>query len=101
MEHTIEILVLLSSVFLKCVGMPDQVRKLYKTKSSKGFSLLYYVSLDITYVLWIIHGSYKKDWTVISTSIIGVIATTVIIVLVLKFRTNSIETKVESVQTIE
>ena len=66
--------------------MPDQVRKLYKTKNSKGFSLFYYVTLDITYLLWIIHGTYKHDWTVISTSIIGAIATAVIVFLIVKYR---------------
>lgn len=66
--------------------MPDQVRKLYKTKNSNGFSLLYYVSLDVTYLLWIIHGCYKKDWVVISTSIIGALATGIIVFLVVKYR---------------
>lgn len=89
MEHIIEIAVLVSSVLLKCVGMPDQVRKLYKTKNSSGFSLLYYILLDVTYLLWIIHGSYKNDWVVISTSIIGAIATSVIVLLVIKYKPNN------------
>ena len=86
MENFVALMVLVSSVFLKCVGMPDQVRKLYKSKNSKGFSLVYYIALEITYLLWIAHGSYKKDWVVISTSILGATATGVIVFLIIKYR---------------
>lgn len=89
MEHLIEILVLISSIILKCFGMPDQVRKLYQTKNSEGFSLLYYTSLETTYLLWIAHGYYKKDWIVISTSIVGAIATGVILFMVVKYRNRN------------
>lgn len=71
--------------------MPDQVRKLYKTKNSTGFSILYYGILDFTYLLWIIHGSYKKDWTIIATSAIGVLATSVILFLIIKYRQKPID----------
>lgn len=86
MENLIAISVLISSVILKCIGIPHQVRKLYKSKNSEGFSLLYYGLLDLTYLLWIFHGAYKKDWTVFTTSIIGVIATSVIVVLIIYYR---------------
>ncbi|MDB5025409.1 MAG: hypothetical protein JWP78_3164 [Mucilaginibacter sp.] len=66
--------------------MPHQVRKLYKTKNSQGFSLFYYAMLDLTYLFWIVHGIYKHDWTIISTSIIGAIATAVIVFLIIKYR---------------
>ena len=86
MENFIAISVLISSVILKCIGIPHQVRKLYKSKNSEGFSLLYYGLLDLTYLLWIFHGAYKNDWTIFTTSIIGVIATSVIVVLIIYYR---------------
>ena len=86
MEHLIAISVLISSIALKCIGIPHQIKKLHETKNSKGFSLLYYGLLDFTYLLWVFHGFFKKDWTIFTTSIIGVIATSVVVFLIIYYR---------------
>lgn len=90
MENFIAISVLISSVVLKCIGIPHQVKKLYQYKNSENFSLLYYGLLDFTYLLWIFHGVYKKDWTIVTTSIIGVIATSVVVFLIIYYRQKKI-----------
>lgn len=93
MENFVEILVLSSSVILKCIGIPHQIKKLYNSKNSSGFSLFYYGLLDITYLLWIFHGYYKSDWLIITTSIIGVFATSVLVFLIILYRQQPIEEK--------
>jgi len=54
-------LTLLFSILIKVIGFPDQMRKNWKRKSTKGVSTWFYLLTFISYVLWVFHGILQKD----------------------------------------
>lgn len=68
-------LTVVASVFVKFVGLPDQFRKNYRRKSTKGLSGTFIVTSVIAYSLWTIYGVLKKDWVVVLGQGAGVLTT--------------------------
>lgn len=66
-------------VLVKAVGFPDQIRKNWKNKSTKGLSTTFILLAFISYVLWTLHGILRNDWVLIVGQGVGIITTGVII----------------------
>ncbi|HVV15299.1 MAG TPA: SemiSWEET family transporter [Candidatus Paceibacterota bacterium] len=52
------------SIAIKIIGVPDQIKRNYRRKSTEGVSLLFYVMSFATYFLWALYGFLKDDWVV-------------------------------------
>lgn len=61
------------SVLVKIVGLPDQIRKNHKRRSTEGLSLYFFLLGFLSYVLWTIYGILKQDWVVMLGQGAGVI----------------------------
>jgi len=68
------------SILVKVIGMPDQIRKNYKRKSTGGLSLLNYSLSFSSYALWTWYGILKYDWPVaLAQGFLGCVVTGIIL----------------------
>lgn len=85
-EGIISTLTVIASLAVKIIGAPSQIRQIVKTNSSESVSLLQWVLVFTSYVLWLLHGIIKKDVTVIIGQGIGIITSGLIMIFILKYR---------------
>lgn len=85
-EGIISTLTVIASLAVKLIGSPSQIRQLIKTKNSESVSLLQWVLVFTSYVLWLLHGIIKKDITVIVGQGIGIITSGLIVFFIIKYR---------------
>lgn len=88
-ETIISSLTVFFSILVKVIGFPDQARKIYLQKSSKGQSLVLYILSFTVYILWTIYGIIKQDWVIIGGQVLGVITTGIILALLLKYHNRN------------
>jgi MtN3 and saliva related transmembrane protein len=74
----VEIIGFIGGFFTTCCFIP-QVWKTVQTKCTKGISLVYFATLNIGIVLWLIYGLMKQDWTIILTNFFSLIFALVIL----------------------
>lgn len=80
-EGVISTLTLISTLSVKLIGFPSQIRKVRKAGNIDGVSVLYFTLGFITYSLWTIHGIQKHDNTVIYGQALGVVASGILLVV--------------------
>ncbi|SDE31419.1 SemiSWEET family transporter [Niabella drilacis] len=85
-EGTISTLTIISSLAVKLIGGPGQIKLLIQTKNAQGISLLQWILVVLSYVLWLLHGIVKKDITVIVGQGIGVLTSGVTLFFIVKYR---------------
>jgi len=61
------------AVLVKVIGLPDQIRKNYKRKSTEGLSTVFVLMGLLSYVLWTLYGALKHDWVVVLGQGVGVV----------------------------
>ena len=76
---------------LMSIGYYPQAYKIYKTKSSRGVSLLTFGIFGIGTLTWTIYGFYTNDWTIIWGFVVGVIGSWLVIGLTLFYRNKNNE----------
>lgn len=75
---TTEILGIIAGLIISCCYIP-QIIKIYKTKRARDISLLMYIMLVISLILWIIY-SFKVDLLALKiTNILGLTMVTIIL----------------------
>lgn len=82
----IGILTTVLSILVKVVGLPDQIRKNHKRKSTEGVSTSFYILSFLVYMLWTAHGILQNDWVVILGQGLGIITTGVIVYQIFIYR---------------
>lgn len=85
-EQLISILTVITTIAVKTIGIPSQIRKIYRTKSVESISLLHFGLGFLAYVLWTIHGVYKMDWTIIIGQSIGIITSGALLGVIFYYR---------------
>lgn len=85
-EVVISTLTVISSLAVKIIGAPSQINQLIKTKNSASVSLLQWILVFTSYVLWLLHGIIKNDLTVIIGQGIGIITSGLIVFFIIKYR---------------
>ncbi|MFT3947933.1 MAG: SemiSWEET family transporter [Agriterribacter sp.] len=85
-EAVISTLTVIASLAVKLIGAPSQIKLLLKTKNSQNISVLQWILVVTSYVLWLLHGIVKNDITVIIGQGIGVLTSGVILFFIVKFR---------------
>jgi uncharacterized protein with PQ loop repeat len=83
------ILTVVFSLLSKVIGFPDQMRKNYKRKSTKGLSSAFIILAFISYSLWALHGIFQNDPVLTIGQGIGVITTGLILYQIWIYRKNS------------
>ena len=63
-----------------------QIHKMYKTKLTNGISLKSYIIQTISYIFYIIHGSFNRDYPIIVMGISSSIQCSIIIFLWHKYK---------------
>ena len=74
------------SVLTKFVGLPDQIRRNYIRKSTKGISTILIILLCLSYILWTFYGFLKNDLFLMIGHGFGIVTTGIIIFQVLKYQ---------------
>jgi len=82
----IAIMTVVSSIAIKIIGYPDQIRKIIKTKRVDNISILNYWLTVITYVFWTIHGIIKNDLVIILAQSLGILTSGVLLIVTLRYR---------------
>ena len=85
-EAIISTSILITSLAIKGVGSPSQIKLLLKSKNSNNHSLIQWILMFSNYVLWTIHGIILKDWTIIIAQGIGIFTSGTILYLVIRYR---------------
>ncbi|MCL5094058.1 MAG: PQ-loop repeat-containing protein [Patescibacteria group bacterium] len=73
-------------VIVKVIGLPDQIRKNHKRKSTEGLSTTFIVLTLIAYALWTLHGFLQKDNVLIIGQGIGIITTGIILWQIIRYK---------------
>lgn len=84
----ITILTTVMSVFVKLVGLPDQIRSNYRRKTTDGLSNWFMICTLLSYMMWVVHGVQVHDEALIIGQGLGVIATSAIIYQMFIYRKN-------------
>lgn len=79
-------LTLIIGILVKIIGLPDQIRKNYKRKSTEGLSTAFMFLSLIAYLLWTIHGILQKDLVLVFGQGLGILTTGIIIWQIFKYR---------------
>ena len=82
------ILTIVSTLILKIVGFPHQVKENYIRKSTKGVSTIFFALIFWCYSLWTLYGILKKDIVVSIGHGIGIIVTGIILIQIIIYRKN-------------
>lgn len=53
------------SILVKVIGLPDQIYKNHKRKSTLGLSVPFFTLGFVSYALWTAYGILKQDWVLI------------------------------------
>jgi ADP-ribose pyrophosphatase YjhB (NUDIX family)/uncharacterized protein with PQ loop repeat len=86
--EVISFLTLLVGVLVKVIGLPDQIKKNYKRKSTEGQAISFWIIAWLAYLLWWYYGVLKHDIVIIIGQGLGVLTTGVILWQVFIYRKN-------------
>ena len=85
----IAVLTIIFGIVVKVIGFPDQIKKNYNRKSTKGLSTTFIVLSFTAYALWTMHGIIRDDPVLIIGQGLGIITTGVILYQIWAYRRNS------------
>ena len=85
----IGVLTLVFGIVVKVIGFPDQIRKNFKGKSTKGLSTTFIVLSFAAYTLWTLHGILRNDPVLMIGQGLGILTTGVILYQIWIYRRNS------------
>ncbi|PHR49176.1 MAG: hypothetical protein COA32_03760 [Fluviicola sp.] len=85
-EGIISMLVIITSLSTKVIGVPHQISLILRTKTVHNLSFLHYSIIWVTYLLWIIHGILEDDIAIIISQGIGVLVSTVLLSIIFYFK---------------
>jgi len=74
------------AILVKVIGLPDQIKKIYKRKSTEGISTVFFLLAFVSYLLWTIHGFFQKDNVLIIGQGAGMITTAIILAQIFAYR---------------
>lgn len=77
-----------SSILFTCLGLPVQIRHLYRVKSSKGISAPMMMISFWTFLAWVAYGAVKApvDWLIIVANLPGAVFGGAIVWLIFRYR---------------
>ncbi len=84
----IGILTIVSTLILKLVGFPHQVKENYTRKSTKGVSTVFFALVFWCYSLWTLYGILKKDMIISIGHGMGIIVSGIILIQIIIYRKN-------------
>ena len=90
-EQIISILTVITTISVKVIGIPSQIRKIHKTKSVESISILHFGLGFLAYLLWTIHGVLKMDWTIIIGQSIGIVTSGFLLCVIIYYREKVIQ----------
>ncbi len=79
-------LTLVIGILVKVIGLPDQMKKNYKRKSTEGLSTWFMILSLIAYLLWTIHGILQKDMVLVLGQGLGIITVGIILYQIYIYR---------------
>jgi uncharacterized protein with PQ loop repeat len=82
-------LTLAIGILVKIIGLPDQIKKNYKRKSTDGLSTTFITLAFISYLLWTIHGIMRNDIVLIVGQGLGIITVGIILYQIFIYRKNN------------
>ena len=84
----IEILATLAAIFgvLMSLGHFSQAYKIWKRKSAKDVSLITFTIFWLGDMVWLAYGIAIHDWPLMASFTVGVLGTTCVMILALKYR---------------
>ena len=84
-EYIVSGLTIISSLAVKVIGYPAQIKQIQTTKSVDGVSLTLSVLSVVAYVSWTVHGIIQKDNVLILGQAIGVVVSIIVLSQVLYY----------------
>lgn len=69
-----------SSIFFAAIGLPAQIRKIYKSKSTDGLSLFTQITLLWMASSWAAYALAIKNWFILVSNIPGVVCAVILLV---------------------
>ena len=74
-EHIFGVLATAITLAYTCIGLPAQVRKNAREKSTGGLSKFMYVLSFLTFSIWVVYGLVKapRDWFIIASNFPGAV----------------------------
>ena len=82
------ILTTVVAVLVKVIGLPDQIRKNYKRRSTEGLSTPFFALGFFSYFLWTLYGFMKSDWVLVIGQGVGMLTMGIIAYQIFIYRNN-------------
>ena len=86
----VSFLTLAIGILVKVIGLPDQIKKNYKRKSTEGQATSFWVIAWLAYLLWTYYGILKNDGVIIIGQGLGVLTTGIILWQIFIYRKNKV-----------
>lgn len=81
-------LAVIFSILTKIIWWPDQVRKIYKEKSTKQISTIYIAIWLVSHSLWVAHWLIKNDFYLVIWQFLWVVLMWIILFQIYIYRNN-------------
>ena len=78
------------AIVVKVIGLPDQIRKNYRRRSTEGLSVLFFGLGLFSYILWTVYGLLKGDWIIVIGQGFGVLTMGIIAYQMWIYRTKKL-----------
>ena len=85
-EQIISVGTAISTIAVKLVGYPSQIRKILISRSVANLSVTHFTISFVTYLLWTLHGINQQDWVVIVGQGLGIVTSGILMGLILVVR---------------
>lgn len=73
------VLTTIIGIVVKIIGLPDQIRKNLRRKSTEGLSTTFMLLSFLAYCLWTLHGLLRHDLVLVIGQGLGILTTAIII----------------------
>ena len=87
-------------LFINAALFIPQIIQLYKTKNSKGFSIITFAGFNLIQLFTVLHGILHKDYLLISGYTLSLITCGIVTMLIIFYRNNEGELVVSKQNTI-
>lgn len=77
---------IVTSIAVKVIGMPHQIRENQRRRSVEGVSLPLWVLSLASYLCWTAHGLLRGDWVVVSGQALGVVFSAAVLWQIWRYR---------------
>ncbi len=73
MTDVVGFIAFLVTLIYTCLGLPTQIRKNYRSKSTAGLSIYTVALMGFAFTTWVVYSLLKSDWYIFGSNLPGAV----------------------------